>query len=49
MTLLNPEMVNEAIIARAEVTNPTAAAKVRELGEIKAMQTSITGIALSEV
>lgn len=49
LTLLDPEMVNEAIVARAEVTNPTAAAKVRELTEIKAMQTTITGVALSEV
>ena len=48
-TLLDPEMVAEAILARAEQTNPPAAQRVRELSEIKAMQTTITGVALSEV
>ncbi len=28
--LLDPEMVNEAMMARAEATNPLAAEKVRE-------------------
>ncbi len=48
-TLLDPDMVAEAILARAEATNPSAAQRVRELSEIKAMQTTITGVALSEV
>lgn len=48
-TLLDPEVVNESIMARAETTNPEAAQRVRELTEIKAMQTTITGVALSEV
>ena len=48
MTLLEPEMVNEAM-ARAEATNPTAAQKLRELDEIRAMQVTITNVALSEI
>jgi hypothetical protein len=48
-TLLDPEMVNEAIMARAEATNPVAAEKVRELTEVRAMQVTITGVALSEI
>ena len=47
--LLDPEMVNEAIMARAAVTNPTAAQKLRELDEIRAMQVTITNVALSEI
>lgn len=47
--LLDPEMVSEAIMARAEATNPTAAEKVRELAEVRAMQVTITGVALSEI
>jgi len=42
-------MVNEAILARAETTNPTAAQKVREPDEIRAMQVTTTGVALSEI
>jgi hypothetical protein len=48
-TLLDPEMVNEAIMSRAEATNPTAAQKLRELDEIRAMQVTITNVALSEI
>ena len=48
-TLLDPEMVSEAIMARAEATNPVAAEKVRELAEVRAMQVTITGVALSEI
>jgi len=47
--LLDPAMVSEAILARAENTNPEAAQKVRELSEIRAMQVTITGVALSEI
>jgi hypothetical protein len=47
--LLDPAIVEEAILARAEATNPTAAQKVRELTEIRAMQLTITGVALSEI
>lgn len=48
-TPLDPEMVAESILARAEATNPVAAEKVRELAEVRAMQVTITGVALSEV
>ena len=48
-TLVDPEMVAEAILARAETTNPAAAQHVRELSEIKAIQTTFRGVALSEV
>jgi hypothetical protein len=48
-TLLDPDMVSESILARAEQTNPTAAQKVRELAEIRAMTVTITGVALSEI
>jgi hypothetical protein len=48
-TLLEPEMVNGAIMARAEATNPAAAEQVRELNEIKAMQVTIAGVALAEI
>jgi hypothetical protein len=48
-TLLDANMVNEAIMARAAVTNPTAAAKVQELAEIRAMQVTVAGVAASEI
>jgi hypothetical protein len=48
-TLLENDAVHEAILARAEQTNPTAAQKVRELREIRAMQVTLTGVALSEI
>ncbi len=48
-TLLDPEMVNDAIMARAEATNPAAAEHVRELTEIRAMQVTIAGVALAEI
>jgi len=40
---------NEAIMTRAEATNPTAAEQVRELSEIPAMQVTIAGVAFAEV
>ena len=48
-TLLDPAMVDDAILTRAEATNPVAAQKVRELTEIRAMQVTIAGVALSEI
>jgi hypothetical protein len=48
-TLLEPEMVSESILSRAEATNPTAAQQVRELSEIRAMQVTVAAVALSEV
>jgi hypothetical protein len=47
--LLDVKMVEASILERAEVTNPTAAQRVRELSEIRAMQVTITGVALSEI
>jgi hypothetical protein len=47
--MLEPDMVASAILERAEMTNPTAAQKVRELSEVRAMQVTITGVALSEL
>jgi hypothetical protein len=48
-TPLEPDMVHEAIMARAEATNPAAAEQVRELSEIRAMQVTIAGVALAEI
>jgi hypothetical protein len=48
-TLLDPDMVNEGILARAAATNPAAAQRVQELTEIRALQVSIAGIAAAEV
>jgi hypothetical protein len=47
--LLEDGAVHGAILARAALTNPAAAAKVRELEEIRAMQVTLTGVALSEI
>jgi hypothetical protein len=48
-TLLDPAMVAEAQLSRAEQTNPAAAEKVRELQEIRDMQVTLIGVALSEI
>lgn len=49
-TLLRPRHGPRGeIMARAEATNPTAAEQVRELAEIRAMQVTIAGVALSEI
>jgi hypothetical protein len=45
-TLLDPDMVNEAIVARLD---PAAAAKVRELTEIREIQITVAGVAAGEV
>lgn len=47
--LLDAEVANEAILARAEQTNPAAAQKVKELEEIRRIQVTMTGVALSEI
>jgi hypothetical protein len=47
--LLDPEMVNVAIVTRAEMTNPAAAQKLHELEEVRRMQVTMTGVALSEI
>jgi hypothetical protein len=48
-TLLDPEIVNEGIMARAEATNPTAAEQLRKLSETRAMRVTIAGVALAEL
>jgi hypothetical protein len=48
-TALNPETVNEGIIARATAKNPTAAQKLNELTEIRAMHVTVAGHAAAEV
>jgi hypothetical protein len=47
--LLDPAMVAEAQLARAEQTNPAAAEKVRELEEVRRLQNTLVGVALSEI
>jgi hypothetical protein len=47
--LLDPSMVADAQLERAAQTNPTAAQRVRELQEIRDMQITLTGVALSEI
>ena len=47
--LLDPVMVNDAILERATKTNPEAAQKVRELTEIRTMQQTAVNVALSDI
>ena len=47
--LLNPETVNESIIARSTAKNPTGAQKLNELTEIRAMHVTVAGHAAAEV
>ena len=47
--LLDDDMVQEAVLARAAETNPAAATKVQELVEIREMQVTIAGIAEAEI
>jgi hypothetical protein len=47
--LLNPESVNDSVIARATAKNPAGAQKLRELEEIKSMHVTVAGIATAEV
>ena len=47
--LLNPASVNESIVARAKATNPQGVKKLEELGEIRALQVGVHGIAASEI
>jgi hypothetical protein len=48
-TLLTAEMVHEAIMSPAEALNPTAAEKVCELSEIRAIEVTTVGLALAGV
>ena len=47
--LLQPETVNESVIARAMAKNPAGAKKLEELNEIRAMHVTVAGIATAEV
>lgn len=47
--LLNPETVNDSIIARAVAKNPQGAQKLQELTEIRAMHVTVAGHATQEV
>jgi hypothetical protein len=47
--LLNPESVNESVIARATAKNPAGARKLQELTEIRAMHVTVAGHAAAEV
>ena len=47
--LLDPETVNESIVARATARNPEGAKKLAELAEIRALQVGVAGVAMSEI
>jgi len=47
--LLDADTVNEAIMARATAKNPSGAAKLRELSEIRAMHVTVAGHAVAEI
>jgi len=48
-TLLDPAVIEEATLARAEVSNPDVAQRIRELTEIREMTITFAGVALSEI
>jgi hypothetical protein len=47
--LLDPEMVNETVLARVAAKNPEGVAKLQELVEIRAMHVTFAGNAAAEV
>jgi hypothetical protein len=47
--LLDPETVNESVMARAAQKNPQAVAKLNELAEIRAMHVTVAGHAVAEI
>jgi len=47
--LLNPETVNESIVARATAKNPEGARRLEELTEIRAMHVTVMGHAIAEI
>ena len=47
--VLDPERVNESVMARAAAKNPQAVAKLNELAEIRAMHVTVAGHAVAEV
>lgn len=49
LPLIEPEMVNNNVVARATATNPQGAQKLQELEEIRAMHVSTASLAAAEV
>ena len=47
--LLDPDIVNETVLARVAAKNPEGVAKLQELAEIRAMHVTFTGNAAAEV
>jgi hypothetical protein len=47
--VLDPERVNESVMARAAAKNPQAVAKLNELAEIRAMNVTVAGHAVAEI
>ena len=47
--LLDPETVNESVMARAAEKNPAAVQRLNELREIRAMHVTVAGHAVAEV
>jgi hypothetical protein len=47
--LLDPEIVNETVLARVAAKNPEGVAKLQELAEIRAMHVTFAGNAAAEV
>jgi hypothetical protein len=47
--LLDPEAVNESVMARAAVKNPQGVARLNELADIRALHVTIAGHAVAEV
>ncbi len=47
--LLDPERVNDSVIARATAKNPAGAKKLEELTELRAMHVTVAGLAIAEV
>ena len=48
-TMLSPESVREAVVARAQAKNSAAAAKLRVLEEIREMTNRAATIAIAEI
>lgn len=47
--LLAPDVIDEAVLARATARNPTGVQKVAELSEVRSMYVTVAGIAAADV
>lgn len=47
--LLAPDVIDEAVLARAMTSNPTGVQRVEELSEIRSMYATVAGIATADV